>query len=80
MNKQFNVGDKIVMKNVFCTHEQTITRVTKTCAIVEREGCVISKYKREYIDAGNGRIFVQRVPRECFDMNEYFIKNQQPTE
>ncbi len=76
-NKEFKVGDVIVVKNCFTTYKFTVTRVTKLHAIcdVKREDGTgyTQKFKRGYSVFHNNKAIVSRVPRIEWDQNEYTV-------
>lgn len=76
-NKEFKVGDVIVVKNCFTTYKLTVTRVTKLHAIcdVKREDGTgyTAKFKKVYSVGNSGRCFVRPVPRIEWNTNEYTV-------
>lgn len=77
MEKQFKVGDKIVVKNWYATRTYEVYRVTKTQAIVRINDRCDGKYRINYnvTDLGNGRKFysVNPIPRIEWNTNEYEV-------
>lgn len=75
--KEFKVGDVIIVSNWYGKTKYEVTRVTKTQAICEikREngtGFTV-KYKRKYSVCGSGNCLVTPVPFINWSTNEYTV-------
>ena len=77
MEKQFKVGDKIVVKNWYATKTYEVYRVTKTQAIVHVNDVYDGKYCINYdvTDLGNEKKYydVHTIPRAKYSTNEYEV-------
>ena len=75
--KEFKVGDVIIVKSWAGKHKYEVTRVTKTQAIceVKREDGTgfTAKYKRKYSVYGSGNYHVTPVPFIRWNTNEYTV-------
>ena len=75
--KEFKVGDVIIVKNWFGKRKHEVTRVTKTqaiCEIKREDGTGFTvKYKRKYLVGESGYCHVTPVPFIEWNTNEYTV-------
>ena len=75
--KEFKVGDVIIVKNWTGKRKYEVTRVTKTQAICEVKrddgtGFTV-KYKKKYLAYGSGYCHVTQVPFISWNNSEYIV-------
>ena len=78
IEKEFKIGDKVVITNTFSQRTCTITRLLKQHAIGEFKTTdgrtVTEKFKKTYRYTEDGRWYsVHLVPENKWDMNKYKV-------
>ena len=73
--REFKVGDKITIENIFCRHTYTIIRVGKKFAVADLNngsGGTL-RFNKTYRYFPDGDCMVESSPRIRFDQNKYKV-------